>query len=262
VALGFAPGLLERSRIMTLGPSGHEVATHVVPVWRIRDFQDDDLERAVRLLLRSDRSCAGRRYLTAVERSASKNDDTAIAAAISRAYFHCSRIPHTNVARHAKAKTKVKNVVIRPASERVFARRCSMWYAGYRMDRSEPRRLANAEYPATANGILAPETLRLACRHVWRDANSTTMLGADVLNSEPVSYDDARAFTALKRHIAAAGPRVFIEEVLPNLGFGRPVNDPNRGDVLTCARCGKAAVPLHLGCPFCEDCCDCRPAGT
>jgi transitional endoplasmic reticulum ATPase len=37
---------------MTLGPSGGEVATHVVPVWRIRDFHEDDLDRAMQLLLR------------------------------------------------------------------------------------------------------------------------------------------------------------------------------------------------------------------
>lgn len=40
---------------MTLGPSGHEVATHVVPVWRIRDFHEDDFDRAMQLLLRESR---------------------------------------------------------------------------------------------------------------------------------------------------------------------------------------------------------------
>lgn len=29
-----------------------------------------------------------------------------------------------------------------------------------------------------------------------------------------------------------------------------------------CAKCGEEAEPLHLGCPLCEECCDCRPAGT
>ncbi len=31
---------------------------------------------------------------------------------------------------------------------------------------------------------------------------------------------------------------------------------------IICERCGKEAVPLHLGCRLCEDCCDCRPLGT
>ncbi len=76
-------------------------------------------------------------------------------------------------------------------------------------------------YPAGANGILTSEGLRQACGHVWRDSNSTTMLGADILSSEPVSYDDKQALTALRRHIAAAGIGAFMQDVLPNLGFGR-----------------------------------------
>ena len=119
-----------------------------------------------------------------------------------------------------------------------------------------------ARYPAGASGILTTEGLRLACGHVWRDSNSTTMLGADILTSEPVSCDDKYALAALRRHIAAAGPRSFVEDVLPNLGFG-PVHDkPNgagAGDKITCAHCGKEGTPLHRGCKLCEDCCDCRP---
>ncbi len=84
---------------------------------------------------------------------------------------------------------------------------------------------AASRYPAATNGVLTTEGLRQACGHVWRDSNSIVMLGADVLNSEPVSYDDKLALTALKRHIAAAGPRSFVEDVLPKLGFGRPVRD-------------------------------------
>lgn len=76
-------------------------------------------------------------------------------------------------------------------------------------------------YPA-ANGILTSEGLQQACAHVWRDSNSIVMLGADILNSEPVSCDDKQALTALRKHIAAAGSRSFIEDILPNLGFGRP----------------------------------------
>ncbi len=83
---------------------------------------------------------------------------------------------------------------------------------------------SSVRYPATASGILTSEGLRQACGHVWRDSNSTMMLGADILNSEPVSYDDKHALMALKRHIAAAGPRAFMEDVLPNLGFG-PIRD-------------------------------------
>lgn len=82
----------------------------------------------------------------------------------------------------------------------------------------------SARYPAGPTGILTSEGLLLACRHVWRDSNSTIMLGSDILNSEPVSYDDKQALMALKRHIAAAGPRAFMEGVLPKLGFG-PVRD-------------------------------------
>ncbi|HEY5339623.1 MAG TPA: GNAT family N-acetyltransferase [Candidatus Aquilonibacter sp.] len=37
---------------MTLVPSGYDVAAHIVPVWRIRDFHEDDLDRAMQLLLR------------------------------------------------------------------------------------------------------------------------------------------------------------------------------------------------------------------
>jgi len=75
-------------------------------------------------------------------------------------------------------------------------------------------------YPAGAKGILTQEGLREACDHVWRDSNSIIMLGADILNSEPVSCDDKQALTALRRHIAAAGPRAFVEDVLPRLRFG------------------------------------------
>jgi hypothetical protein len=80
--------------------------------------------------------------------------------------------------------------------------------------------VSSAPYPAAANGILTAEGLRRACGHVWRDSNSIVMLGADILNSEPVSFDDKQALTALKRHIAAAGPQAFVEDVLSNLGFG------------------------------------------
>ncbi len=75
-------------------------------------------------------------------------------------------------------------------------------------------------YPAAPNGILSSEVIRQACGHVWRDSNSIVMLGADPLNSEPVSSDDQYALAALKRHIVAAGRRSFVEDVLPNLGFG------------------------------------------
>ena len=81
-----------------------------------------------------------------------------------------------------------------------------------------------ATYSAAADGVLTADGLRQACRHVWRDSNSVVMLGGDILNSEPVSYDDKRALAALRRHITAAGPRAFIEDVLPRLGFG-PVRD-------------------------------------
>ena len=78
------------------------------------------------------------------------------------------------------------------------------------------------KYAADTVGILTPGGLLEACAHVWRDSNSIVMLGTDVLNSEPVSYDDGQAFTALKRHIEAAGPRTFVEDILPHLAFGPP----------------------------------------
>ena len=28
---------------------------------------------------------------------------------------------------------------------------------------------------------------------------------------------------------------------------------------IVCEGCGKETERLHLGCPLCEDCCDCRP---
>ncbi len=86
------------------------------------------------------------------------------------------------------------------------------------MDRSDSQ---DDAYPAETNGVLTAEGLRQACDHVWRDSNSTTMLGADVLNSEPVSYDDKSALAALRRHISAAGAGAFTQDVLPNLRFGR-----------------------------------------
>lgn len=89
------------------------------------------------------------------------------------------------------------------------------------MDRNKAQ---DAGYGAAANGILSSEGLRRACGHVWRDSNSIVMLGADILNSEPVSCDDKQALAALRRHIAAAGPRAFVEDVLPILGFG-PARD-------------------------------------
>lgn len=115
-------------------------------------------------------------------------------------------------------------------------------------------------YPSERDGALSPEGLRRACGHVWRDSNSTTMLGSNILNAEPVSYDDKQALQALKRHISASGPRAFLEDVLPKLGFGPPHDDsPDASETITCEKCGKDAVPLHLGCRLCEDCCDCRP---
>jgi hypothetical protein len=111
-------------------------------------------------------------------------------------------------------------------------------------------------YPVGRDGVLTPEGLGEACRHVWRDSNSIVMLGADILNSEPVSYDDKNALLALKRHVARAGPRSFVEDVLPKLGFGPPQQGAG---TTVCTRCGQDAVPLHLGCTLCEDCCDCRP---
>jgi hypothetical protein len=86
------------------------------------------------------------------------------------------------------------------------------------------------------------------------------MLGADILNSEPVSYDDKRALLALKRHIAGAGRASFAQDVLPKLGFGPGSEpEPTRATVI-CTRCGVEAIPLHVGCRLCEDCCDCRPS--
>jgi hypothetical protein len=97
-----------------------------------------------------------------------------------------------------------------------------MWEAGCVMDRNKTN--SSARYAAAADGVLTPDGLQQACGHVWRDSNSTMMLGADILNSEPVAYDDKQALLALKRHIAAAGPRAFVEDVLPNLKFG-PIRD-------------------------------------
>jgi len=82
--------------------------------------------------------------------------------------------------------------------------------------------MVNAKYETAADGSLTTQGLRDACGHVWRDSNSVVMLGSDVLTSEPVSTDDPGALAALKRHIAAAGPRTFIEDVLPQLAFGPP----------------------------------------
>lgn len=98
------------------------------------------------------------------------------------------------------------------------------------MDPKEPRNAAepsagSARYPTAADGILTSEGLRQACAHVWRDSNSIVMLGPDILNSEPVSCDDKQALAALTRHIVAAGPRSFMEDILPNLGFGRPIRN-------------------------------------
>lgn len=41
-------------------------------------------------------------------------------------------------------------------------------------------------------------------------------------------------------------------EAAPALGYA----------AIICEACGKEVVPLHLGCRFCEECCDCRPAGS
>jgi hypothetical protein len=102
------------------------------------------------------------------------------------------------------------------------------WYSNASMDPSKPPAQpasgGSAPYAAASDGILTPEGLRQACRHVWRDSNSITMLGGDILHSEPVSCDDKRALLALRRHIAAAGSRSFTEDILPQLGFG-PVRD-------------------------------------
>lgn|GEM_PF-2221275 len=112
------------------------------------------------------------------------------------------------------------------------AYREGMWYTGKRMDHTKARAIADPiaaaqshvdsakAYSAGADGILTSEGLRQACGHVWRDSNSIIMLGADILNSEPVSYDDKQALVALRRHIAAVGLRAFVEDVLPKLGFG------------------------------------------
>ena len=124
---------------------------------------------------------------------------------------------------------------------------------------SETNGVGSERYAAAANGILTTEGLSQACGRVWRDSNSIVMLGPDVLNSEPVSYDDKQALTALKRHIAAAGLQAFMEDVLPKLGFGPSTRFPNK---IICVKCGDEADPLHLGCRLCEECCDCRPAGT
>lgn len=118
-------------------------------------------------------------------------------------------------------------------------------------------------YAAAATGVLTAEGLQEACAHVWRDSNSTIMLGSDILNSEPVSYDDPQALAALKRHIAAAGPRAFVEDVLPRLGFGRGLPQPSPSPpsvrAITCEQCGAKGEAMHLGCNLCIDCCDCRP---
>ena len=108
-----------------------------------------------------------------------------------------------------------------------------------------------------ANGVLTAEALEEACSHVWRDSNSVVMLGADILNSEPVSSDDAQALAALRRHIASAGPRSFIEDILPKLGFGPPQRAAKTK--FKCAKCGEAGEQVHLGCDLCLECCDCRP---
>lgn len=108
------------------------------------------------------------------------------------------------------------------------ARHARAWYPSVSMDPSEspaqPASGASAPYAAATDGTLTPEGLRQACRHVWRDSNSITMLGGDILHAEPVSCDDKRALLALRRHITAAGPRAFTEDILPQLGFG-PVRD-------------------------------------
>jgi hypothetical protein len=94
------------------------------------------------------------------------------------------------------------------------------------MDRGDsgPRAGTKAapSYAADPSGILTPQGLEAACAHVWRDANSTVMLGADILSSEPVSYDDAEALAALRRHVKAAGRKSLLEDVLPRLRFGPP----------------------------------------
>lgn len=42
----------------------------------------------------------------------------------------------------------------------------------------------------------------------------------------------------------------------------RPPQEPEGLPKVICERCGIEAVPLHLGCSLCEECCDCRPLGT
>lgn len=42
----------------------------------------------------------------------------------------------------------------------------------------------------------------------------------------------------------------------------QPENDAVVSVKLPCVKCGVEADPLHLGCRLCEECCDCRPAGT
>ncbi|MBV8151255.1 MAG: hypothetical protein JO101_03050 [Candidatus Eremiobacteraeota bacterium] len=115
------------------------------------------------------------------------------------------------------------------------------------------------QYAASPSGVLNEDALGMACRHVWRDSNSTVMLGPDPLTSEPVSCDDEQALAALRRHIAAAGRRGFLNDVLPRLGFGRPAPRLLEDDeIVLCARCGKEGVRLHAGCVLCDECCDCR----
>jgi hypothetical protein len=39
-------------------------------------------------------------------------------------------------------------------------------------------------------------------------------------------------------------------------------NDTGADAKITCVKCGAEGIPLHRGCPMCEECCDCRPLGT
>lgn len=48
----------------------------------------------------------------------------------------------------------------------------------------------------------------------------------------------------------------------PMMQQAQQENGVNLDDKLICEKCGKEAERLHMGCPLCEDCCDCRPAGT
>jgi hypothetical protein len=44
-----------------------------------------------------------------------------------------------------------------------------------------------------------------------------------------------------------------------------PANQQRNGTgdaPITCVTCGAEGIPLHRGCPMCEDCCDHRPLGT